>query len=165
VSGFIHSSMALQPFVGPWPLLRFRNHFYTEVGILGGVISPSQSRYLHAGQHKHKINAHTNIHALSEIRTHDPRFRASEDSSCLRPRGHRDRQTGSSAEVGISLCATISGPPQTFTQSPVQCASRHLPTCEYIFVTQYLNRRDSFTFTSTDGSLLLHDPSSNCVGK
>jgi hypothetical protein len=24
-----HSSMALQPFVGPWPLLQFRNLFYT----------------------------------------------------------------------------------------------------------------------------------------
>jgi hypothetical protein len=26
---FIHSSTALQPFVGPWPLLQFRNLFYT----------------------------------------------------------------------------------------------------------------------------------------
>jgi hypothetical protein len=28
---------------------------------------------------------------LSEIRTHNPSVRASEDSSCLRPRGHCDR--------------------------------------------------------------------------
>jgi hypothetical protein len=27
---FIYSSMALQPFVGPWPLLQFRNLFYTD---------------------------------------------------------------------------------------------------------------------------------------
>jgi hypothetical protein len=27
---FIHSSMALQPFIGPWPLLHFRNLFYTD---------------------------------------------------------------------------------------------------------------------------------------
>jgi hypothetical protein len=27
---FIHSSAALQPFVGPWPLLQFRNHFYRD---------------------------------------------------------------------------------------------------------------------------------------
>jgi hypothetical protein len=27
---FIHSSMALRPFVGPWPLLQFRNLFYTD---------------------------------------------------------------------------------------------------------------------------------------
>jgi hypothetical protein len=33
----------------------------------------------------HRINAH------SRIRTHDPSVRASEDSSCLRPRGHCDR--------------------------------------------------------------------------
>jgi hypothetical protein len=26
----IHSSVALQPFVGPWPLLQFRNIFYTD---------------------------------------------------------------------------------------------------------------------------------------
>jgi hypothetical protein len=32
-----------------------------------------------------------NIHALCGIRTHDPGFRASEDSSCLRPLGYRDR--------------------------------------------------------------------------
>jgi hypothetical protein len=30
----------------------------------------------------------TDIHALSGIRTHDPSVRASEDNSCLRPRGH-----------------------------------------------------------------------------
>jgi hypothetical protein len=30
IISFIHSSMALQPFVGPWPLLQFRNLFYTD---------------------------------------------------------------------------------------------------------------------------------------
>jgi hypothetical protein len=34
----------------------------------------------------------TYIHALNGIRTHDPSVRASEDSSCLRPRGHCDQQ-------------------------------------------------------------------------
>jgi hypothetical protein len=33
------------------------------------------------------MNTYTDIHALSEIRTHDPSVRANEDSSCLRPRG------------------------------------------------------------------------------
>jgi hypothetical protein len=32
-----------------------------------------------------------NTHALSGIRTHDPSVRASEESSCLRPRGYCDR--------------------------------------------------------------------------
>jgi hypothetical protein len=26
----LHSSMVLQPFVGPWPLLQFRKLFYTD---------------------------------------------------------------------------------------------------------------------------------------
>jgi hypothetical protein len=40
----------------------------------------------------HRINAHnTDIHALSGILTHDPRVRASEDSSCFKPRGHCER--------------------------------------------------------------------------
>jgi hypothetical protein len=89
---FIHSSMALQPFVGSWPLLQFRNLFTQTVGLLGQVISPSEGRYLHTEQHKHRINAHRNINALSGIRTHDPSVRASEDSSCLRPRGHCQRR-------------------------------------------------------------------------
>jgi hypothetical protein len=55
-------------------------------------ISPSQGLYLHPEQHKHRTNAHnTVIHALSGIRTHDASVRASEDRSCLRPRGHCDR--------------------------------------------------------------------------
>jgi hypothetical protein len=36
----------------------------------------------------------TDIHDLSGIRTHDPGFRASEDSTCLRPTGHCDRHWG-----------------------------------------------------------------------
>jgi hypothetical protein len=36
----------------------------------------------------------TDIHALSEIRIHDPSVRAGEDGSCLRPRGHCDRHIG-----------------------------------------------------------------------
>jgi hypothetical protein len=63
------------------------------VGLLWRVISPSQGCYLHTGQHKHRINAHTDIHALNMIRIHDPSIQASEDSSCLRPRGHCVRRS------------------------------------------------------------------------
>jgi hypothetical protein len=35
---------------------------------------------------------HTDIHALSGIRTHDPSVRASKDSLCLRRRGNCDRR-------------------------------------------------------------------------
>jgi hypothetical protein len=92
-----------QPIQGPRPLIQFRNHFPQTVGLLGRVISPSQGLYLNAGQHKHRINACTNIHALSEIQTHDPSVRASEDSSCLRPRGYRDRRKIMTATVQFSL--------------------------------------------------------------
>jgi hypothetical protein len=62
------------------------------------------SRPLPVYKHR-KTRAHTqtpNKHALSGIRTHDPGFRASEDSACLKPRaidtrlrpvGYRERQT------------------------------------------------------------------------
>jgi hypothetical protein len=35
---------------------------------------------------------HTDIHTLSGIRTRDPTFRASEDTSYIRPHGHCDEQ-------------------------------------------------------------------------
>jgi hypothetical protein len=57
------------------------------VGLRGRGICPSQGRYLHIEQHKHRINSHTDIDALSAIRTHYPSVQASEDNSCLRPRG------------------------------------------------------------------------------
>jgi hypothetical protein len=38
VSSFIHSSMALQPFVVPWPLLQFRNFFTQTIRLLGRMM-------------------------------------------------------------------------------------------------------------------------------
>jgi hypothetical protein len=58
--------------------LQFLN-FRQSVGLFGQMIRPSQGRYLHA----HRKNS--NIHALSEIRTHDPSVRVS---------GHCDRHEG-----------------------------------------------------------------------
>jgi hypothetical protein len=72
-------------------LFCFIIYFTKLVGPLGRLISPSQGRYLHTRQHKYRVNAHTNIYALSRIRTHDLSVRASEETSCLRPRGHCDR--------------------------------------------------------------------------
>jgi hypothetical protein len=92
IHSFIHSPMALQPsLLGPGLFFSFVIIFTQTVGPLGRVISPSQGRYLHTRQHKHRIDANTDIHALSGIRTNDPSVRASEGSSCLRLRGHRDR--------------------------------------------------------------------------
>jgi hypothetical protein len=88
----ISLSMALEPFVGPWPLLSFLI-LHTVGRLLGRGISQSQCLYLHTEQQKHRINAYTDIHALSGIRTHDPSARSGEDGSCLRQRDHCDRPT------------------------------------------------------------------------
>jgi hypothetical protein len=77
--------------LSPGLFFTFAIIFTQTVGLLGQGISSSQGRYLHTRQHIHRINAHTDIHALSRIRTDDPSVRASEDSSCLRPRGHCGR--------------------------------------------------------------------------
>jgi hypothetical protein len=89
---FIHQWL-YKPFLGPGLFFSFIIFFTQTVGLLERVISPSQDRYLYTGQHKHRINAHTDIHTLSGIRTHDPSVRRSENSSCLRPRSHCARHT------------------------------------------------------------------------
>jgi hypothetical protein len=77
--------MALQPFVGPWPLFQFLDLLHSQQDSSDGG---SARR---TGQHNHRINAHTDIHASCGIRTHDPSVCAGEDSSCFRPPGHCDR--------------------------------------------------------------------------
>jgi hypothetical protein len=47
-------SIALQPFVGPWPLFQFLDLSAESVGLLGRGISPSQGRNLHTGQHTNR---------------------------------------------------------------------------------------------------------------
>jgi hypothetical protein len=89
---FIHPSMALQPFVGPWPLLQFRNHFYTDGRTPWTSDQPvARPLPIHRTAQTQNKYTHTDVHALSGIRTHDPSFGASEGSSCLRRRGHCDR--------------------------------------------------------------------------
>jgi hypothetical protein len=76
-------------------LLAHHSYIHTQtVGLLGRVISPSQDRYVHTGQHKHRINANTDMHSLNGLRTYGPSVRASEGSSCLRPCGHCDGPSG-----------------------------------------------------------------------
>jgi hypothetical protein len=82
---------------GPWPLFSVLWSFLQTVWLLGRGISPTQDRCLNTEQHKqhkHRINIHTpNIHAFCGTGTHDPGFRMSEDSSCLRPLGYCDRHS------------------------------------------------------------------------
>jgi hypothetical protein len=100
--------MALQPFVGPWSLFSVPWSYTQSVGPLGRGISPSQGIYLYIEQHKHRINAHNmDINAFSGIRTHGPSVRASEDSSCLRKRGHCDRLLSDFNDINSKLKFTI----------------------------------------------------------
>jgi hypothetical protein len=86
---FIHHGY--QPFVGPWPLLHFRNLFYTD----------GRKAATYTQDNTNTEQMHTNINALRGIRTHDPSVRASEESSYLRPRSHRDRHV---FLLSIAIC-------------------------------------------------------------
>jgi hypothetical protein len=60
--------------------------FTRTTAFLVWVIRPSQGRYRHTDTH-----THTDFHALSWIRIHNPSIWVSEDNSCLRSRSHCDR--------------------------------------------------------------------------
>jgi hypothetical protein len=53
--------MALQPFVGLWPLFQILDLFTQSVGLLGRGISPSQGRYLHTELHKQNKRTQTSM--------------------------------------------------------------------------------------------------------
>jgi hypothetical protein len=101
---FVHQWL-YSPLLGPGLFFAFVIFLTQTVGLLGRVISPSQGHYLHTGRQQHRKIAHTDIQALCGIRTGDPRVRANEDSSCLKPRGRRDRPSAPS-RIPYSLCFT-----------------------------------------------------------
>jgi hypothetical protein len=80
--------------VGPGLCFHFHDHFtdsrtpWTSDQLVARPLSKHRTTQT---QNKH-IHTPT-IHALCGIRTHDPRFRGSEDSSCLRQLSYRDRPT------------------------------------------------------------------------
>jgi hypothetical protein len=92
IHSFIHQCL-YRPSLGPDLFFSSIILFTQTIELLGRVISPSQGHYLHTGQHKHGINAQTDIHASSGIRTRDLRVRASIDSSYPKSRGHCDRHS------------------------------------------------------------------------
>jgi hypothetical protein len=81
-------SPAVQP---PWALasdFQFHDHF------TDGRTPWTRDRPLFKHRTTQTQNKHIHlpkIHALCGIRTHEPGFRASENSSCLRPLCYRDR--------------------------------------------------------------------------
>jgi hypothetical protein len=80
--------------LGPWPLIfQYHGHFtngrtpWTSDQLAARPltkhrITKTQTKHIHL----------TNIYALCGIRTHNHGFRASENSTCFRPIGYRDRQ-------------------------------------------------------------------------
>jgi hypothetical protein len=85
-------SLALQPPLGPGLCFQFHDHF-TD-GRTPWTSDQPVARLLpkHRTTQTQNKHMHTrNIHALCGIRTHDPSFRASEDSTWLRPLGYCDR--------------------------------------------------------------------------
>jgi hypothetical protein len=63
----------------------------------GGSASCKAATYIQNNTNKEQT--HTDIHALSGIPTHNPTVRASEDVSCLRPRGHYDRHFSENSSI------------------------------------------------------------------
>jgi hypothetical protein len=80
--------IALQAFLGPWPLFHFLI-LYT-IGKTPWTGDQPVTRPLLKYRTTQRMNAYTDIHASCDIRTHDTSVRASEESSCFRPRGHRN---------------------------------------------------------------------------
>jgi hypothetical protein len=89
IHSFINGSTVL--LLGSGLFFSFVIFFTQTVGLLGRrSVRRKAATYTQTTQTQNKCT-HTDIHSLSGIRTHDPSIRASEDSSCLRPRGHCDR--------------------------------------------------------------------------
>jgi hypothetical protein len=104
-----------------------------SVGLLGWVARPLPV-------HKHrKTHIHTqkpNIHALSEIWTHDPGFRASEDNACFRPLAYRDRlyigtEYVNILSIGTSSFCIITGLPKWSNLVKVRCVCLTQQTTAY----------------------------------
>jgi hypothetical protein len=77
------------------------------MGLLEWGISPSQGRYLHTGQHKHRINAHRHPCLEWDSNPRHPSVRTVEDSSCPRACGHCDWQHDQSPTQNLKIYATM----------------------------------------------------------
>jgi hypothetical protein len=103
---FIHQWL-YSPLLGSGLFFSFVISFSQPVGLLGRVISPSQGRYLHAGQHKHRI------------RTHDPSVRGARD--------HCDRHPAAISN-GIPTVRSMSSPIQIWCAKSVSKRKYHTKT-------------------------------------
>jgi hypothetical protein len=81
----VHIFFSQWPLQGPWTLLQFRNHIY-PIGRTPWTSDKSVARPL-------PIHKTKRIHTSMPLRGFESTIQASEDSSCLRPRGHCVRHT------------------------------------------------------------------------
>jgi hypothetical protein len=103
--------VALPAHSRPWPLIQFRNQFFTD-GRNPWTSDQPVARPVpkhRTTQTQNKSIHIANIHALGRIRTHDPSVRASEDSSCHRPRGYCDRLASERAKTVHALDRATTG--------------------------------------------------------
>jgi hypothetical protein len=73
----IHSSLALQPFVGPWPLLQLRNLFYTD-GRTPWTEDQPVARSLHTYRRIQTQSKRTHRHPCLELDSNPRSLRSSE---------------------------------------------------------------------------------------
>jgi hypothetical protein len=95
---FVHSSVAMQPFLWSWPLVQFRKLSYT-VGMTPWTSDQPVSRPLPTHRTTHRINAHTDIHAFEW--DSDQR---SQRSSERRLRGYCDRRVFTHRYLNMNAC-------------------------------------------------------------
>jgi hypothetical protein len=108
------------------------------VGLLGRVISSSQGLYSNTEKCTHT----SNIHALSGIRTHDPGFWASKDSTCPRPLGYRDRHLKHMKCLKITL-SNYKGQIKSFS---MQFNADQFKSCIFLY---QINNVDTLTYDKT----------------
>jgi hypothetical protein len=100
------------------------------VGLLGRVMRSSRGR--RPTQTQNKLIHTPNIHALSGIPTHNPGFRASEDSACLRPLGYCDRLRASED----SACLRLRGYCDRLRESEDSACLRPLGYCDRLLASE-----------------------------
>jgi hypothetical protein len=83
----------LGPFSVPW--------CFTQ--LVGPLRRRSVRRKVSTCTHTHIEKTHVDIHTSAGVRIHDPSFRAREDSSCLRQRGHCERLSRLTTNANVSV--------------------------------------------------------------
>jgi hypothetical protein len=99
-----YSNFCIKP-SGPFPIRI--NLELQRVGRTPWTVDQPVARPLPTQDNTYTEETLTDIHASSGIRTHDPSVRASEDISCLRRRGHCDRQCLLSEENIVCISLTF----------------------------------------------------------